>query len=95
MNEIAEGVYFIGVDDTKTDLFEGLWPLPEGVSYNSYIVKGTNKIAVIDTVKNIFATEYLKRVEEIISFDKIDYIILNHMEPDHSGALPNIAEKVF
>ncbi len=92
MKEVTSGVYYVGVNDHETDLFEGLWPIPEGVSYNSYIVKG-EKTALIDTVKVLFVDEFLKKVEEVTSFD-IDYIILNHIEPDHSSSLIRLLEKV-
>ena len=92
MKEVTSGVYYVGVNDHETDLFEGLWPIPEGVSYNSYIVKG-EKTALIDTVKVLFVDEFLKKVEEATSFN-IDYIILNHIEPDHSSSLIRLLEKV-
>ncbi|MHA1114653.1 MAG: FprA family A-type flavoprotein [Candidatus Heimdallarchaeaceae archaeon] len=93
MKEISPEIFYVGVNDYKTDLFESMWPLPEGVSYNAYVVKGTEKVAVIDTVKIPFVKEYLEKIEEVTSFDKIDYIILNHMEPDHTGSLLKLLEK--
>jgi flavorubredoxin len=92
MQEVTSDVYYVGVNDHLTELFEGLWPIPEGVSYNSYIVKG-EKTALIDTVKIPFVDEFLKKVEEVTSFN-IDYIILNHVEPDHSSSLQRLLEKV-
>ncbi len=92
MKEVASEVYYVGVNDHLTDLFEGLWPIPEGVSYNSYVVKG-EKTALIETVKIPFVDEFLNKVEEVTSFD-IDYIILNHIEPDHSSSLTRLLEKV-
>lgn len=92
MKEVASGIYYVGVNDYETDLFEGLWPLPEGVSYNSYVVKG-EKTAVIDTVKILFVDEFLNNVEKVTSFEEIDYIILNHLEPDHSSSLIRLLEK--
>lgn len=89
--EITKGVYYIGVDDHHTELFENLWPLPFGVSYNSYLIVD-EKIALIETVKNLFADDWIENIKEIVDPEKIDYIILNHMEPDHTGALPRIAE---
>ncbi|MFX1369552.1 MAG: FprA family A-type flavoprotein [Promethearchaeota archaeon] len=89
--EITKGVYYIGVDDHHTELFENLWPLPFGVSYNSYLVID-KKIALIETVKNLFEDEWIENIKELVDPEKIDYIILNHMEPDHTGALPRIAE---
>ncbi|MHA2358432.1 MAG: FprA family A-type flavoprotein [Candidatus Heimdallarchaeaceae archaeon] len=92
MKEITDGVCYIGVNDYNTDLFEGLWPIPEGVSYNSYIVKG-EKTAIIDTVKIPFVDEFLTNIEKVTPFEEIDYIILNHLEPDHSGSLLRLLEK--
>ncbi|MFW9890461.1 MAG: FprA family A-type flavoprotein [Candidatus Thorarchaeota archaeon] len=89
--KIVKGVYYIGVDDNYTELFENLWELPFGVSYNSYLIVD-EKVVLIETVKNIFTNEWLDNIREIIDPSKIDYIILNHMEPDHTGSLPTIAE---
>ncbi len=89
--EITQGVYYVGVDDTHTELFEGLWALPFGVSYNSYLIVD-EKIAVVETVKEPWTEEWLDNIREIIDPSKIDYIVLNHMEPDHTGALPHIAK---
>ncbi len=91
--EIAKGVYYVGVDDNLTDLFENLWKLPFGVSYNSYLIVD-EKIAVIETVKGPWSEEWLNNIREVVDPSKIDYIILNHMEPDHTGALPDISEIV-
>jgi flavorubredoxin len=85
--EIKPDVFWIGVNDRTTDLFEGLWPIvQEGVSYNSYLVMD-EKRAVIDLAKSIKADEYFAQVEEITDIAKIDYIVINHMEPDHTGLL--------
>ncbi|TFG33648.1 FprA family A-type flavoprotein [Candidatus Thorarchaeota archaeon] len=88
--EIVKGVYYIGVDDHHTELFENLWKLPYGVSYNSYLIVD-EKIALIETVKGPWADEWIDNIKEIIDPSRIDYIILNHMEPDHTSALPDIA----
>ena len=89
--EITKGIYYVGVDDYHTELFENLWSIPFGVSYNSYLIVD-EKIALIETVKNIFSEEWLNNLRELIDPSKIDYIILNHMEPDHTGSLPVIAK---
>ncbi len=89
--EIAKGVYYVGVDDHHTELFENLWEIPRGVSYNSYLIVD-DKIALIETVKEPWTEEWLDNIREIVDPSKIDYIILNHMEPDHTGALPHIAK---
>ena len=88
--EIAPGIYYVGVDDHHTQLFENLWAIPHGVSYNSYLIVG-EKIAVIETVKSPWEDEWLENIKEIVDPSKIDYIIMNHMEPDHTSALPKIA----
>ena len=85
--EIKPDIFWIGVNDRTTDLFEGLWPIvQEGVSYNSYLVMD-KKRAVIDLAKSIKADEYFAQLEEITDMAKIDYIVINHMEPDHTGLL--------
>ncbi|MHA1636377.1 MAG: FprA family A-type flavoprotein, partial [Candidatus Thorarchaeota archaeon] len=78
--EIAKGVYYVGVDDHHTSLFENLWDLPHGVSYNSYLIVD-EKIALIETTKGLWTDEWLANLREVIDPAKIDYIILNHMEP--------------
>lgn len=84
MKKISDRIYYIGVnDDTKT-LFEGLWPLPYGVSYNSYIVVD-EKVALIDTVEHDFESEFLENISQSIGDRPIDYLVVNHMEPDHSS----------
>jgi flavorubredoxin len=89
--EITKGIYYIGVDDHETVLFEGLWPLPFGVSYNSYLIVD-EKIALVELTKEPWTDEWLDNLREIVDPSKIDYIIMNHMEPDHTGALPHIAK---
>ncbi|MFW9769161.1 MAG: FprA family A-type flavoprotein [Candidatus Thorarchaeota archaeon] len=88
--EMTKGVYFVGVDDHHTELFENLWDIPFGVSYNSYLIVD-EKIAVVEGVKALFADEWLENIRELVDPSKIDYIIVNHMEPDHTGSLPDIA----
>ena len=89
---INDKVYWVGINDRETDLFEAHWPLPQGVSYNAYLIND-EKVALIDTVKTYFQTDYLDKIRGIIGHDKqIDYLIINHMEPDHSGAIKEIKE---
>ncbi|MFW9806027.1 MAG: FprA family A-type flavoprotein [Candidatus Thorarchaeota archaeon] len=89
--EMTKGVYYVGIDDHHTELFENLWDIPFGVSYNSYLIVD-EKIAVVEGVKAPFADEWLENIRELVDPSKIDYIILNHMEPDHTGSLPDIAK---
>ncbi|MDE6718173.1 MAG: FprA family A-type flavoprotein [Muribaculaceae bacterium] len=86
--EIIKDIHYVGVNDRTTVKFEEQWPLPYGVSYNSYIVKGVEKTALIDTVKIDAVNSYLEK----IGGEKIDYLIVNHMEPDHSGSIPEVAK---
>ena len=89
---INQKVYWVGINDRETDLFEAHWPLPKGVSYNAYLIND-EKVALVDTVKTYFQTDYLDKIREIIGNEKeIDYLIINHMEPDHSGAIKEIKE---
>ena len=88
--EVKPGIYWIGVNDRTTDLFEGLWPVTsEGVSYNAYLVTG-QKNALIDMAKDIKSETLLEQISEVIDPAKLDYIVINHMEPDHTGVLRTI-----
>src|SRR4030042_2461322 len=85
--EISNNIFWTGVNDDRTELFEGLWPIKqEGISYNSYLVKGA-KTCFIDLCKDIFQEDYLASLKTLVDPAKIDYLVVNHMEPDHSGAL--------
>ena len=84
---ITPDIFWIGVNDEKTELFEGLWPIrEEGISYNSYLVKD-EKTALVDLCKDIYEEEYLHDLRSITDLSEIDFLVMNHMEPDHSGAL--------
>ena len=89
--EIANGIYYVGVNDRTLGKFEGLWSLPYGVSYNSYIVKG-EKTALIDTVEISHCTKILEQIDEILGGKPLDYLVINHIEPDHSGSIAIIKE---
>lgn len=93
IRKISERVYYVGVNDRVTEKFEGLWPLPNGVSYNSYLVKGDEKIALIDTVEESFHFDFLTNLEGILEGRTPDFLVVNHMEPDHSGGIPGIIER--
>lgn len=86
MIEISNKVYYVGVNDRYKSLFEGLWPLPNGVSYNSYLIDD-DLVCLIDTVEVDFFTQFLENIHEVIGERPIDYLVVNHMEPDHSGSL--------
>ena len=84
--EISENLFYVGVNDRTKNLFENLWPLPKGVSYNSYVLRD-DKTALIDTVDISFTDVFLNKLEVVLDGRPLDYLIINHMEPDHSGAL--------
>lgn len=83
---ITDSIFYVGVNDRNKHLFEGLWPVPYGVSYNSYIISD-GKTALVDTVDVNFFDKYIGKIHEVIGDRKIDYLIINHMEPDHSGSI--------
>ena len=87
--QIKSNIYSVGAIDWDRRLFDELIPLPDGTSYNSYLIKGTEKIALIDTVDPTKQHELIENLKEL-KIDKIDYIVTNHAEQDHSGALPKI-----
>ncbi len=84
--EIKEGIYWIGALDPDLRLFDVLFPTEGGTTYNSYLVKG-EKVAVVDTVKGRCYDQFLARLTSLVKPEDVDYVICNHMEPDHSGAL--------
>ena len=83
---ITAGIHYVGVNDRNKQLFEGLWPLPDGVSYNSYLISD-DKTVLIDTVEVDFFMQFLENIREAIGDRPIDYLVVNHMEPDHSGSM--------
>ena len=86
MIEISKDIFYVGVNDRTKHRFEALWPLPLGVSYNSYLVVD-EKVALIDTVDHCHADLYLSKIKEVLGDRPIDYLVINHMEPDHSAAI--------
>lgn len=86
ITEIADGIHYVGVNDRTKQYFEALWPLPEGISYNSYLVAG-EKIALIDTVDICYTDRFVESVRAAIGGRTLDYLVINHMEPDHSASI--------
>ena len=86
MQKITDQIYYVGVNDRNKNLFEGLWPLPDGVSYNSYLIVD-DKVCLIDTVEVDFFMPFIKNIQETIGNRPVDYLVVNHMEPDHSGSI--------
>ena len=90
--EIRPGVYWVGAIDWDRRLFDALIPLPDGTSYNSYIIKGSEKTALIDTVDPSMENMLLKHLDQLKVIN-IDYVVANHAEQDHSGAIPRVLEE--
>ena len=90
--EIKNNIYYCGLNDCDRRIFDELIPLEHGTSYNSYLVKGSEKTAIIDTMYPPKTTEYIKRLVEN-QIGKVDYIVANHGEQDHSGSIPALLEK--
>ena len=90
--EIKNNIYYCGLNDCDRRIFDELIPLEHGTSYNSYLVKGSEKTAIIDTMYPPKTTEYIKRLIEN-QIGKVDYIVANHGEQDHSGSIPALLEK--
>ena len=91
--EISTCVKYVGVNDHQVDLFEGQYKVPNGMSYNSYVILD-EKIAVMDTVDGFFTEEWLNNVEQVLSGKTPDYLVIQHMEPDHSASIPAFSEKI-
>ena len=90
---LTDRVYWIGALDPKLRTFDVILKTANGTSYNAYLIRGTDGVALVDTVKEEFSDEYFLRFESIANYDEIKVIILNHLEPDHSGALPELLRR--
>ncbi len=86
LKEIADKIYYVGVNDRQKALFENMWPLPYGVSYNSYLIVD-EKTVLVDTVDVCYSDIFLKKIEDALAGRELDYLIWNHMEPDHAGSI--------
>ena len=92
IREITHNLYYVGVNDNSKQLFERLWPLPYGVSYNAYLIKDKHNV-LIDTVEYPFNQDFFENINGVIGDENIDYVVVNHMEPDHSSSLLQLIEK--
>ena len=92
--KIKENVFWVGSVDPDLVVFDIVIPTDHGTTYNSYLVKGKEKIALIDTVKEPFCEDFIKTLGSIVDPKEIDYVVINHTEPDHSGALPHFVDFV-
>ncbi len=91
--QVVENVHWVGVRHPDLKVFDDLFPTHNGTTYNAYLIQGSEKTALIDTVKAPFAEEFFRKVGEHIDPAKVDIVVVNHTEPDHSGAVIQIIEK--
>lgn len=89
---ISDSILYVGVADTDIDLFESQYPVPQGVTYNSYVV-ADKKVAIMDTVDARKTEEWLQNLEQVLNGRIPDYLVISHLEPDHSGSIEAIAKK--
>lgn len=92
ITELAPGLHYVGANDRTTQRFEALWSLPYGVSYNSYLLVD-EKVALIDSIEAGFADIYFDHIAGVLGDRPVDYLIVNHMEPDHSGSITRLRER--
>lgn len=92
MDKVTEDIYYVGVNDYGIDLFEGIYKVPSGMAYNSYIILD-EKIAVMDSVDADFKNQWLDNIDKVLNGKKPDYLVVSHMEPDHSANVFAFAEK--
>ncbi|WP_305044625.1 FprA family A-type flavoprotein [Geoalkalibacter sp.] len=90
--EIRPDVFWVGARHPELEVFDELFPTRHGTTYNAYLVRGSEKIALIDTVKAMFTDEYLDKLQKLVPLSDIDVVVVNHAEPDHSGALGRLLE---
>lgn len=89
---ITEDIRYIGVNDHDIDLFEGQYQVPNGISYNSYVIMD-EKIAIMDTVDKRKQTEFLENLETALAGRTPDYLVISHMEPDHASSIQAVVER--
>ena len=90
--KVSGKIYWLGANDRKKHLFENIWPLPNGVAYNCYLIKD-EKTALVDTIESGVAGDFVEKVESLLEGRSLDYLIINHMELDHSGEVKDILKR--
>ncbi len=93
MLEIKKGIFSVGVQNADLRVFDIIMRTPKGTSYNAYLVRGDDKSALVETVKDGFCESYFASIEKIMPISDIDYLIINHTEPDHAGTIANLLNK--
>lgn len=90
--QIAKDVYWVGVKDWNRRMFDALIPLPQGTTYNAYLVQGKDRTALVDTVNPGFEQELADKVNQVANLATLDYLVMNHAEPDHAGSIPYVMQ---
>ncbi len=90
--EIAPGLHWVGGNDRRLELFENMFPLPNGVAYNSYLLMD-EKVALLDTVDSSITRQFFENIEHVLAGREIDYLVINHMEPDHCANIEELSRR--
>jgi flavorubredoxin len=91
--EICKDLYYIGVSDPELRTFDIIMKTANGTTYNAYLLKTSKGVIILDTVKKEFQKEFFEKVESLCAYEEIQYIVMHHLEPDHSGALPELTKR--
>ena len=94
IERVSKRIYLLRLDDDRTRYFEALWEIPEGVTYNSYVVVGDEGAAVLDMWKGEFSDMYVEALSKVVDLRDVSQVVVHHMEPDHSGALPRLLKEL-
>ena len=89
VRKVTDDLYYVGGNDHRLELFENIFPIPEGVTYNSYLLKDEKNV-LFDTVDWSIVKDYLENVSEVLDGEDLDYLVIHHLEPDHAAAIDEI-----
>ncbi|MEM3980403.1 MAG: FprA family A-type flavoprotein, partial [Ignisphaera sp.] len=94
IDKVVENLYILRVDDDEVKYFEALWSIPEGITYNSYILITNEGVVLFDSWKHTYADLFIEALHKVVDLKDIKYVVIHHMEQDHSGSLPKLLELV-
>ncbi|HIH95940.1 MAG TPA: FprA family A-type flavoprotein [Thermoplasmata archaeon] len=92
VDKVSEELYLFRMNDEAVKYFEAMWEIPEGITYNAYLLKNDDATILFDGWKREYEKEFVGALSKVIDLEEIDYVVVHHMEPDHSGTLPKILE---